>query len=230
MRKFNLVIAAATVALAAPAMAQSTESKVDYDCALYNDCADQTAEAGDEEIVGGVRGGFTMRRADQARASSDTSTGFTMRRAGPVVIPSPGTRARIAPRAPQLTTPRVTGPVGSRQEQASVRNAQLITFVSGSAQLQPSSKAVVARLAAAMNRPDKMGERFRVEGHTDASGSRVTNIELSTRRAQSVATQLIALGVNPNRLEVVGYGFDQPLPGTAGIDAANRRVVAKVIN
>ncbi len=227
MKKLNLLAAAAAVALAAPVIAQEVDTKVDYDCALYNECS---ADEGVED-AGQTRGGFTMRKAveTQPRAIDSARGGFTMRRT-PVVMPQAGTRARLVPKPAQIAKAKASPVAGSKQQAAMVRNAQMIGFVSGSAQLQSGAMTVVARLAASMNRPDKVAERFRIEGHTDAVGLRATNLELSTRRAQAVANELISLGVDANRLEIVGYGFDQPLPELSPTAAANRRVVAKVIN
>jgi OmpA-OmpF porin, OOP family len=227
MKTLNMFAAAAAIAIAAPAFAQDSEAKIDYDCALYNECS---ADEGVED-AGQTRGGFTMRKAveTQPRIVESARGGFTMRRT-PVVMPQAGTRARLVPKPAQIARPKAVAVPGSRQQAAMVRNAQMIGFVSGSAQLQPGAMTVVSRLAASMNRADKAGERFRIEGHTDAVGSRATNLELSTRRAQAVADQLIALGIDADRLEVVGYGFDQPLADIAPTASANRRVVAKVIN
>ena len=227
MKTFNLLAAVAAIALTAPAIAQEGETKVDYDCALYNECSPEDGV----EDAGETRGGFTMRKAaeTQPRIVESARGGFTMRRT-PVVMPQAGTRARLVPKPAQIAKPKAAPVAGSRQQAAMIRNAQMIGFVSGSSQLQPGAMSVVTRLAASMNREDKVGERFRIEGHTDAVGTRAANLELSTRRAQAVADQLIALGVAADRLEVVGYGFDQPLPDMASTAAANRRVVAKVIN
>ena len=43
--------------------------------------------------------------------------------------------------------------------------------------------------------PQLANMRFRIEGHTDAVGSRAGNVALSQRRAQSVADFLVAMGV-----------------------------------
>lgn len=68
--------------------------------------------------------------------------------------------------------------------------------------------------------------RIRVEGHTDSKGSDVYNQELSQRRAQSVANALIQRGVDPSRMEVIGYGESQPISSD---DAMNRRVNIVII-
>ena len=49
--------------------------------------------------------------------------------------------------------------------------------------------------------------RIRIEGNTDATGNYNSNIELSKKRAQSVANYLVQqYGVNKNRIVVVGNG------------------------
>lgn len=62
-----------------------------------------------------------------------------------------------------------------------------------------------------------------VEGHTDAVGDAGYNEALSQRRAAAVRDFLVAGGVEPSRLQVVGRGEREPLTAD-GRDAANRRV------
>ena len=80
--------------------------------------------------------------------------------------------------------------------------------------------------AAALQRPQLSTMRFRIEGHTDSSGARATNVTLSQRRAQAVADYLVSQGVAQGRIEVQGYGFDRPLPGRSASSSQNRRVEA----
>ncbi|NVJ61036.1 MAG: OmpA family protein [Gammaproteobacteria bacterium] len=65
-----------------------------------------------------------------------------------------------------------------------------------------------------------------VAGHTDSSGSATYNMDLSVKRAQSVASYLIQQGVDSNRLKVRGFGESMPLTsnGTENGRAQNRRV------
>lgn len=104
-----------------------------------------------------------------------------------------------------------------------------LTFASGSATLTPAAKAEARTLADALARPALAGRRLRIEGHTDSLGSRAANLALSQRRADAVMTYLIARGVARARLQAFGHGFDRPLPGHAGSDPANRRVVAALV-
>ena len=68
--------------------------------------------------------------------------------------------------------------------------------------------------------------RFLIEGHTNSVGVRARNIDLSQRRAQTLADLLVAAGVARDRLVVRGYGPDRPLPGLPSTAGENRRVEA----
>lgn len=73
----------------------------------------------------------------------------------------------------------------------------------------------------------KYGETtLRVTGHTDNTGSRQLNQELSERRAGSVADYLVTRNVNRSRMLVQGMAFDQPVADNSSEQgrAQNRRV------
>ena len=52
------------------------------------------------------------------------------------------------------------------------------------------------------------------------------NMRLSRERAQAVADYLVSQGIERGRLEVRGFGYDQPLPGRRSSAPENRRVEA----
>ena len=68
--------------------------------------------------------------------------------------------------------------------------------------------------------------KVRLEGNTDARGSREYNVGLGWRRDQSIARILEQQGVNPKQLEMVSYGKEKPAVfGSAeSIWRLNRRV------
>jgi len=70
-----------------------------------------------------------------------------------------------------------------------------------------------------------------VEGHTDNSGSAEYNLELSKKRAQTVANYLVEKGIPLDRIEVLGYGESRPkYPNTTEEGRAkNRRVEIKLV-
>lgn len=73
----------------------------------------------------------------------------------------------------------------------------------------------------------KYGETtLRVTGHTDNTGGRQLNQELSERRAGSVADYLVTRDVSRSRMLVQGMAFDQPVADNSSEQgrAENRRV------
>jgi outer membrane protein OmpA-like peptidoglycan-associated protein len=69
-------------------------------------------------------------------------------------------------------------------------------------------------------------KKLRIEGHTDSDGDDKANLALSQGRAESVRDYLVKAGVDPNRLEAVGYGETRPIASnrTAAGKEKNRRV------
>ena len=73
---------------------------------------------------------------------------------------------------------------------------------------------------------DQDKKTFLIEGHTDRSGSRVYNDELSKRRADAVKDYLVKnMGVSADRLQTVGKGFSELAIQSQPYAAENRRVV-----
>lgn len=69
-----------------------------------------------------------------------------------------------------------------------------------------------------------------VEGHADERGTREYNLALGERRANAAKNYLIALGVDPRRVDTISYGKERPaVPGSNETSwAQNRRGVTKV--
>jgi outer membrane protein OmpA-like peptidoglycan-associated protein len=72
--------------------------------------------------------------------------------------------------------------------------------------------------------PELKGNRFAIEGHTDAVGPAARNQTLSQERAEEVRLYLVALGVHPSRLKAVGRGASDPANPLNPAAAENRRV------
>jgi outer membrane protein OmpA-like peptidoglycan-associated protein len=99
-----------------------------------------------------------------------------------------------------------------------------ILFATGSAAV--SGAAQNDLYAVARNLNQYPNSRVEVVGHTDNTGSMALNMDLSQRRAQSVAGILAAAGVSSGRLMASGAGYNQPIASnnTAEGRAQNRRV------
>lgn len=107
-----------------------------------------------------------------------------------------------------------------------------ITFATGSAEIPMNQASSLRQVAEAMNRvlEGNPGETFLIEGHTDAVGSDESNLVLSDRRAESVATVLTeAFGIPPENLATQGYGERYLKIRTEGPEQENRRVTIRRI-
>lgn len=105
-----------------------------------------------------------------------------------------------------------------------------VTFDSGilfdvdKADLRAEAVASLQKLANILIKyPDT---NIQLEGHADASGTDEYNLDLSKRRAQSVADCLAGFKADPARFTVSGYGEAQPIASNDTPEGrqANRRV------
>lgn len=106
------------------------------------------------------------------------------------------------------TTPVQTTPVGPCTEEW-VHMPVLINFPTGGAELDAQNRAILAEVVRTAQSRDDI-RRVRVEGHTDTCGAEVNNMALSQQRAETVAMELVSMGVPREMLETVGYGSTQP--------------------
>ena len=68
--------------------------------------------------------------------------------------------------------------------------------------------------------------RIEISGHTDNLGAPAYNLQLSLKRAQSVANYLTAHGITATRLTQKGYGADKPL--AANDTEENRQINRRI--
>lgn len=90
--------------------------------------------------------------------------------------------------------------------------------------LKPGAYAEIGRVANVLNRYPQT--TIRIEGHTDATGSEAYNQKLSERRAEAVKNALVQRGVDPRRIQTIGFGESQPISSN---NAINRRVNIVII-
>jgi outer membrane protein OmpA-like peptidoglycan-associated protein len=94
-----------------------------------------------------------------------------------------------------------------------------VMFDFDSSILKPGAYAELDRVAKVLNSYPQTS--IRVEGHTDSTGTETYNQALSEKRAMTVKNALIQRGVDPIRIESIGYGESQPISSN---NAVNRRV------
>ncbi len=128
-----------------------------------------------------------------------------------------------------------------RADQAFVENTETevtvglsseVTFASGDDALSEMGREALRRAGAILSR---VPNELRIEGHTDSVPMRgprfPSNWHLSAARAQSVVRLLIESGVDPRRMQVVGYSDVRPRASndTAEGRSANRRIEIKIL-
>lgn len=107
-------------------------------------------------------------------------------------------------------------------------NSALLFKINSSA-LSDSAKAGLDKMADVFTKYPKTN--ILVEGHTDDTGPNNFNMELSQKRAESVATYLESKGVSVDRFTIKWYGEDQPkYPNTTEANRVlNRRVELAIV-
>ncbi|WP_232471440.1 TolC family outer membrane protein [Halomonas sp. N3-2A] len=98
-------------------------------------------------------------------------------------------------------------------------------FTTGSAELNSGAHAELSSFAQKIRQMSSVNHVV-VTGHTDSSGTNALNASLSEQRARNVADFLIEQGIDPNIVQVRGYGSRQPVASNATVDGRreNRRV------
>ena len=99
-----------------------------------------------------------------------------------------------------------------------------IHFESDKATIQPDSEQTLKQIAQLLQNDPNL--KLRVEGHTDATGSKEANKVLSQQRATAVIAWLGQHGVDRSRLSAVGFGDSKPIADNSTEEgkAKNRRV------
>jgi len=105
-----------------------------------------------------------------------------------------------------------------------------VLFATDRADLKSSGLVNINKLAQFLSEnPDR---KVIVEGYTDSTGTAAHNQSLSERRAGSVRTALVKMGVDPARIVAQGYGKEYPVAENTSASgrAMNRRVEVTISN
>lgn len=103
--------------------------------------------------------------------------------------------------------------------------ANRVLFANNVSDLNPQTRQIVETLGKTLYGVGL--DKARVDGHTDNTGERSYNHQLSLKRAQSVVEVLRSVGMKPANLAIRGYGETMPLADNKTREgrATNRRVV-----
>ena len=99
----------------------------------------------------------------------------------------------------------------------------MVNFEFDSDKLTTAAKENLGQFAQALHDPQLKGQKFAIDGFTDASGTEVYNLHLSERRAEAVVSFLAQRGVERGTLVAKGFGPTKPRAPDP-FDPINRRV------
>ena len=87
-----------------------------------------------------------------------------------------------------------------------------VHFEFDSAVVKSADKAKVAAVAEYLK--SNTQDAVEIEGHCDERGTEEYNRALGERRALALRTELVTLGIDPNRIDTISFGKDRPVdPG-----------------
>ncbi len=104
----------------------------------------------------------------------------------------------------------------------------LVSFDFDSDKLTQAARDNLDQFARALQDPRLNGEKFEIDGHTDATGAEDYNQGLSERRAAAVVSYLAGKGIDASSLIAKGFGKTKPRVADP-YSAENRRVETHLI-
>ncbi len=101
-----------------------------------------------------------------------------------------------------------------------------IYFDFDSFSIRPDMQSVVSNDVNVLNRQEARDLTIKIEGNCDEWGTDEYNMALGLKRAATVKQALISRGVNPNKIQTVSYGKNNPVctEKTKSCWSKNRRV------
>ena len=128
----------------------------------------------------------------------------------PDLVPKPAPPPPMTPPAPPPPPPPAPPPAPGLQK---ITLATKALFDFDKAVLKPEGKAAIDTEVLSKLRDVTKLELILVTGHTDPIGTQAYNQKLSERRADAVRDYLVSKGVAKDKIETLGMGKTQPVPG-----------------
>jgi OmpA-OmpF porin, OOP family len=143
----------------------------------------------------------------------------------PPPAPAPAPPPVVAappPPPPPAPAPPPPPPPAPQVQKITIASKALFEF--DKAVLRPEGKRALDTEVVAKLKQIQKVELVLVTGHTDRLGSQAYNQRLSERRAAAVRDYLASQGVPKDRIETLGMGKTQPVPGVK-CEQKNRKVL-----
>jgi OOP family OmpA-OmpF porin len=146
----------------------------------------------------------------------------------PVAAPAPTPAPAPAP-APRMAPTPTPGPAPAPAPAPGVQKITLASkalFDFDKAVLKPEGKAAIdSEIISKLSGVQRL-ELVLVTGHTDRIGTQAYNQKLSERRADAVRDYLVSKGVPRDKIETLGMGKTQPVPGVVCNMTAMKELIA----
>ena len=127
--------------------------------------------------------------------------------------PAPAPAPKAAPAPAPAPAPRPAPPPAPAAQVQKITLASKALFDFDKAALKPEGKAAIdSEIISKLSQVQKL-ELVLVTGHTDPIGTQQYNQKLSERRADAVRDYLVSKGVPKDKIETLGMGKTQPIPG-----------------
>jgi peptidoglycan-associated lipoprotein len=112
------------------------------------------------------------------------------------------------PLDPSMSGANAYGPVPGSQQDLVVNIGDRVFFGYDQYNLTSDAERILQAQANWLKQYPNV--RVTIEGHADERGTREYNLALGERRANAVKNYLIAMGVEPSRINVISYGKERP--------------------
>lgn len=165
-----------------------------------------TTNASEVTIDGGIG---TVEASGSRTVKPSSSISYRARAAGPGGVADAEVRITVSTErgaiAPSSRSPLTDAEIF-------VDRVKDIFFDYDSYELREDARQILMANARALN--ERRSIRFIIEGHCDERGSEKYNLALGDRRASTVREFLISQGMDPSRIDTIGYGEERPFaPG-----------------
>jgi OOP family OmpA-OmpF porin len=178
-----------------------------YVCDQYPTPTDGVVKSGVYNSAAGLAGNLCYRTGYWTPA-------MAIEQCDPDLVPKPPPPAppppMTQPPPPKPPTPPPPPPAAQVQK---ITLASKALFDFDKAVLKPEGRAAIdSEIISKLNQVTKL-ELVLVTGHTDPIGTQQYNQKLSERRADAVRDYLVSKGVPKDKIETLGMGKTQPVPG-----------------
>jgi OOP family OmpA-OmpF porin len=144
----------------------------------------------------------------------------------PDLVPKPAPAPAVAPPPPPPPAPAPAPKPAPAPQVQKITLASKALFDFDKAVLRPDGKAAIdSEVISKLSGVQKL-ELVLVTGHTDTIGTQAYNQKLSERRADAVRDYLVSKGVPKDKIETLGMGKTQPVPGVVCKQTNRKELIA----